>query len=75
MNTTNNSQPEKADSFQANPFGLAIGAALALTATFGILSAYIFGAGNRPRYWMTIAIFFVITTIIGYIVAKARQNN
>lgn len=73
MNTTDNSQQNSVDSFKANPFGMAIGAALALTATFGILSAYIAGAGNRPRYWLTILIFFVVATIISYIVAKIRK--
>ncbi len=73
MNTTNESKQDSIDTFNANPIGLAIGAALALTATFGILSAYIVGAGNRPRYWMTIGVFFLVTTIIGYFIAKARK--
>jgi len=73
MNTTDNSQQSTVDTFKANPFGLAIGAALALTATFGILSAYMAGTGNRPRYWLTIGIFFVVATIISYIVAKVRE--
>lgn len=76
MNTTKHSDNNSADNFKANPLGLAIGAALALTATFGILFGYMakyIGEGTRPWYWLTIAIFFVVATIISYVVAKARD--
>lgn len=74
MNTTTESKQDSVDTFKANPLGQAIGAALALTATFGILSGYIVARGSTPRYWMTIGIFFIVTTIIGYVIAKARQS-
>lgn len=76
--TTPNSQTDSVThTFKTSPFPLAIGAALALTATFGVLAAYMsvyVGAEDkRPVFWLTIGIFFVVSTIISFIVAKSRQ--
>ena len=81
MNTTNSSidtsENTSETTFQANPFGVAIGAGLAITASFGILTAYIAsyygGEGKRPVYWLSIGIFFIISTLISYIIARSRK--
>ncbi len=58
-----------------NSFGKAIGASLALSASLGILVAYWLGQGKSLRYWLTLIIFFLASTIVSFFAIKIKNKT